>query len=165
MDPLDLVTAFASTGRLGPLRGGMTLPDVEALLGPFDSRMPESKPRRWKSRLHFWQDLELLVCHGLVVQIGLPLWRDRLALPPALCGWDAPRPCVLPLRTVTAALDSAGCTWTVAPNLVLGDDNLGLRTTEAGVGLTFVSGRLYTMSKPAFELDQNDHTPRQGRAS
>ncbi|WP_127357284.1 hypothetical protein [Actinacidiphila soli] len=56
-------------------------------------------------------------------------------------------------------------TWLVAPNLVLGDDHLGLRTTESGVGLTFVSGRLYTMSKPAFELDQNDHTPRQGRAS
>jgi hypothetical protein len=172
LDPLDLVVSLAETGRLGPLRCGMTLAEVQEVLGPFHDRIPQSKPRRWRPRLHFWDDLELLICHGMVVAIGLPLWRDTVGLPPAVGGWDAPRPAMLPLAEVIGALDAAGCGWREAPEEVLGAAARAVRTLDSGVVLACWADeggtavmRLGKVHKADYGVDQNDHSPRQGRAT
>jgi hypothetical protein len=172
LDPLDLVVSLAETGRLGPLRCGMTLTEVQEILGPFHDRISQSKPRRWKPRLHFWDDLELLVCHEMVVLIGLPLWRDTVQLPPVVCGWDAPRPAMLPLAEVIGALEAAGCGWREAPEEVLDAAARAVRILDSGVVLTFWLDeggtgvmRLGKVHKADYGVDQNDHSPRQGRAT
>jgi hypothetical protein len=172
LDPLDLVVSLAETGRLGPLRCGMTLAEVQEVLGPFHDRIPQSKPRRWKPRLHFWDDLELLICHGMVVAIGLPLWRDTVGLPPAVGGWDAPRPAMLPLAEVIGALEAAGCGWREAPEEVLDAAARAVRILDSGVVLAFWLDeggigvmRLGKVHKADYGVDQNDHSPGQGRAT
>ncbi len=132
MDPLDLVVSIAETGRLGPLWCGMTLAEVQEVLGPFHDRIPQSKPRRWRPRLHFWDDLELLICHGMV----------------------------------------AGCGWREAPEEVLGAAARAVRTLDSGVVLAFwldeggtAVMRLGKVHKADYGVDQNDHRPRQGRAT
>jgi hypothetical protein len=172
LEPLDLVVSLAQTGRLGPLRCGMTLAAVQEVLGPFHDRQPQSKPRRWKPRLHVWDDLELLMCHGMVVAIGLPLWRDTIELPPTVGGWDAPRPAMLPLAEVIGALEAAGCGWRAAPEEVLDAAARAVRTLDSGVVLAFWPDeggtevmRLGRVHKADYGVDQNDHSPRQGRAT
>ncbi|GAA3535807.1 hypothetical protein GCM10022419_014350 [Nonomuraea rosea] len=166
---LDLVARFATSGRLGPVHCGLPSQDLEALLGPFHDRTHDAKPRRWRPRFHFWDDLEILICHGLVLDIGIPLWRDTVALPAALSGWQRPAPARLPLPDVLNALDAAGCEWQEAPDIVLGDEARGIRTRRHDVRLVFVpedqSGtpRLHKIYKSDHEVDQNDHSPRQGR--
>lgn len=116
----------------------MTLQGVEELIGPFHDRMHDSKPRRRRPRLYFWDDVEVVICHGLVVDIGLPLWRESVTLPDGLRGQeDMPMPSHLPLSEVLDALDAAGCAWKDAPELVLGDRARGVRTLTHGVCLVF----------------------------
>ncbi|WP_336217118.1 hypothetical protein [Nonomuraea sp. LPB2021202275-12-8] len=170
-EALDVVVRFGSSGRLGPLRCGMPLQELETLIGPFHDRMHDSKPRRWRPRLHFWDDLEVLICHGLVIEVGVPLWRDTVALPSALSGWERPIAARLDMLEVLSALDTAGCEWEEAPGIVVGDRARGIRTRQHDVCLVFApeshsgDSRLHKIYKSDPEADQNDHSPRQGRAT
>ncbi|GAA4579544.1 hypothetical protein GCM10023194_05440 [Planotetraspora phitsanulokensis] len=146
----------------------MTLQGVEQLVGPFHDRMKDSKPRRWRPRLHFWEDLELLICHGSVLDIGVPLWRERVALPAALSGWQGPQPALLHMLDVLNALNQVGAEWEPAPGIVLGDEALGIRTHPHDVRLVFApddssdTPRLHKIHKSDCRVDLENHSPRQG---
>jgi hypothetical protein len=149
----------------------MHLQEVEALIGPFHDRMHDSKPRRWRPRLYFWDDLEILICHGLVIDVGVPLWRDTVALPTALSGWQRAAPARLNLPDVLNALDTAGCEWEETPSIVLGAEARGIRAHRHDVRLVFGperhsrDTRLHKIYKSDHQVDQNDHSPRQGLAT
>jgi hypothetical protein len=99
----------------------MTLGEVQEHLGPFHDRMRDSRPRRRRPRLHFFNDLEVLVCHDLVIGFTIPLWHESLDLPAAVTGWEMPCPGRVPYETVVAALDRADITWVDAPEKVMPD--------------------------------------------
>ncbi|XVS61674.1 hypothetical protein ACQPYE_25655 [Actinosynnema sp. CA-299493] len=168
----DLVVGFARTGRLGPLRCGMTLDEVQDLLGPFHGRMDDRKPRRWRPRLHFWDDLEVVICHGMVVTILVPAWRDTLRLPHAVSGWRAPHPAVMSYDDVLEALATAGCSWRDEEfeGSSSDDGSRSIRTAGGEVSLSFwrdgdaTDPRLYKAIKVDHSVDQGDHSPRQGPA-
>ena len=169
---LDLVVRFADSGRLGPLHCGMALQNVEELIGPFHDRMHDSKPRRWRPRLHFWHDLEVLICHGLVVEVSLPLWRESVTLPDALGGGNKSALSRLTISEVLNALDATGCAWKEAPALVLDNEARGVRTVAHDVHLVFGPEscdtgvlRLHKIYKADPDVDQENHSPRQGKTA
>lgn len=150
----------------------MTLQDVEELIGPFHDRTHDSKPRRWRPRLYFWHDVEVLICHGLVVEVGLPLWRESVTLPDALCEWNTPAPSRLTAPEVLNALDATECAWKEAQELVLGDEARGVRTVAHDVHLVFgpescdtSSLRLHKIYRTDPRVDQENHSPRRGRTA
>jgi hypothetical protein len=166
--PLDLAVAFAKTGVLGPLRCGATRSEVEQLLGPPHDEQKVRRPRRWVPRLYFWDDLEVAICHDLVVQIILPMWRDAVTVPAVLGGHGAPAPAHLPHPVVLAALDIAGCAWAPEPEVESKATECAIRTTPADVQMTFWTGsqqalHLYKVIKTDFSVDDNDQQPGQGR--
>lgn len=154
---LDLVVDFASSGQLGPLRCGMVLGEVQELLGPWHERADDPKPRRWRPRLYFWDDLEVVICHDVVVTILVPAWRDTVRLPRAVSGWSGPRPAMVSRVDVVAALAAAGCAWReVADGVVVGDVSLHFWPgDDAGL-------RLYKVIKDDHSVDLGDHSSRQG---
>jgi len=79
---------------------------------------------------------------------------------------------MLPLAEVIGALDAAGCGWREAPEEVLGAAARAVRTLDSGVVLAFWADeggtavmRLGKVHKADYGVDQNDHSPRQGRAT
>lgn len=139
MEPLDLAVRLAQTGTLDPLRCGMTLDEVQELLGPYHDRMDESRPRRWKPRLHFWEDLEVTICHDLVAAFMIPFWRDTLAMPRQLTGWAQPRPSRVPYQAALDALAAAGVEWVEAPEEGLGDSR-AIKAVSSSVVIVFWTG-------------------------
>lgn len=134
--------------------------------------MHDSKPRRRRPRPHFWHDLEVLICHGLVVEVGLPLWRESVTLPDALCGWGMPAPSLLTVSEVLSTLDATGCAWKEAPEPVCGDEARGVRTVAHDVRLVFGPECCYTDALRIHKIygsdpgeDQEHHSPRQGRTA
>lgn len=147
----------------------MTLDEVQELLGPFDGRMDDRKPRRWRPRLHFWDDLEVVICHGMVVTILVPAWRDTVCLPRAVSGWDAPRPAMVSYDDVLGALATADCLWRseASEGSPSDDEYRSIRTVVGNVSLSFwrddeADSRLYKVVKVDYSVDQGDHSPRQG---
>ncbi|GLW64004.1 hypothetical protein Arub01_22480 [Actinomadura rubrobrunea] len=142
-DALRLVVDFARTGRLGPLYCGMSLEQVEDLLGPPDDVQGRRRPHRRRPRYYLWgTDLQLLICDDTVVRISVPCWgsdRHPVGLPAPIGGWRRPPTSRLPMDDVIAALDAAGCSWREAPEMVVDRDGPGraIRTLETGVVLVF----------------------------
>jgi hypothetical protein len=165
--PLDIMVDFATTGRLGPVRCGTTMRELEGVLGPYSDRQNVRKPRPWRPRIYRWDDLELLICHDIVTSITVRLWPDEVALPTAITGWPAPRPVILPWGQVSTALKTAGCTWRDDPGMLLDDDARAIRIDGTDVSLAFTledSGRLlFNISKHDARVDQGDHSPRPRR--
>lgn len=162
---LDLVTRFAATGRLGPLHCGMDLHQTQEVLGPFNERAQDRRPRRWRPRLYFWDDLELLICHDTVVSIEIPLWRDTVQLPAVLDSVGKPRSALLLHRDVLGSLRDSGCDWYPNPKLVPGRENRGI-STAASTDLMFSPDprddrlRLYRIGTTDFSRDPGPHPDR-----
>ncbi|HEY9523356.1 MAG TPA: hypothetical protein VIR33_08955 [Thermopolyspora sp.] len=160
--PLTLVTHFAAARQLGPLRCGMSLQETQQILGAFHDRADDRRPRRWRPRLYFWDDLELLICHAMVVSINVPMWRDTVQLPAALDGLGQPQPALLLYPDVLRALHGAGDDCQENPRLVLDGESRGI-STGAGVNMVFWPDarddrlRLYEISKTDFSIDPGPH--------
>jgi hypothetical protein len=159
---MELVVDFAVSGRLGPVACGQTLAEVQQLLGPYEWRMEDRRPRRWRPRLHGWGDLELVICHDVVVTIGLQTWRDHIDLPEVLGLPRSPGLAMLGYDDVLAGLRRAGCAWHRADDVVSGDGTVGIRTVVADVQLAFWSTGNGLRLKAAFKSDPGPH-PDHGR--
>lgn len=164
---LDIVVDFAATGRLGPVRCGTSMSELEDVLGPYRDRQTVRKPRPWRPRIYRWDDLELLICHDVVTSITVRLRPDEIALPTAITGWPAPRAAMLPWGQVSTALKTAGCAWRDDPGMLLDEDARAIRIHDTDVSLAFTpqdSGRLlFNISKHDADVDQGDHSPRPRR--
>ncbi|PPK97991.1 hypothetical protein CLV92_102142 [Kineococcus xinjiangensis] len=165
---LSLLLQVSRSGHLGPLVCGMPLQPLEQILGPAHDRQRQTRPRRWRPRLHYWDDLEVLICHGMVIAFTIPTWGEELTLPTALTGWaTSTQPSLLSRTEMLTALAAAGLTCHAEPRLVLDDDAEGIHVLNGGVDLVFLTeggeSRLSTLSKRRYDLDTNDHSPRQGR--
>ncbi|WP_283137541.1 hypothetical protein [Rhizohabitans arisaemae] len=153
---VELLIGIARTGELGPLRCGMTLGEVQEHLGPFHDRMRDRRPRRWRPRLYFWNDLEVLICFDRVIGITVPMWQESLDLPAVVTGWEAPCPPRVPYETVVAALDASGITWVDAPEEVM-EDARAIRIPRSNTLITFwaVDGSSRTYKVFMLPADRN----------
>ncbi|MEU6743989.1 hypothetical protein [Streptosporangium sandarakinum] len=129
------MAGFGTTGRIGPLRCGASLPDIAAVLGPpwYSGRISERS--RWPHRF-VYGDIELCVC------------PCRIVTPVSVQTWHAP---IEPLSTRTnmitsfsgrmtywqiiGALDAAGCGRRPAPYRFPG--GAYLQAVPSGVVFTF----------------------------
>jgi hypothetical protein len=164
---LHLVVDIAARGRLGGLACGQSLEQIQTLMGPFHERRTDRSPRIWRPRLHFWDDLEVLMCHGMAIGLTVPMWRDTVTLPAAAIGWTRPQPGLLARTDVLAALTSAGISWIPLRRSRPDDTSDVVHIRDSGASLTFGhhqhpdQRRLHSVTVFHPEVDPNDHRPDQ----
>jgi hypothetical protein len=163
---LQVVVDLAGGGRLGEVACGLSLTRIEALIGPFHERRTDLNPRSWRPRLHFWDDLEVLVCHEMAIGMTLPTWRDTVTLPPAT-RWPGPLPVRLSRGEVLPALTDAGIDWTPASRPTQNGRGNAVHVPDTRTSLLFDTDpepdrqRLHSVTVFRPEVDQNDHRPDQ----
>jgi hypothetical protein len=164
---LHLVVDIAARGRLGGLACGQSLEQIQSLMGPFHERKTDRDPRIWRPRLHFWDDLEVLVCHGMAIGLTVPTSRDTVTLPAAATGWTRPQPGLLARTDVLPALESAGIRWIPLRPGRPDDSSDVVHVPGSGASLTFAchpqpeKRRLHSVTVFHPEVDPNDHRPGQ----
>jgi hypothetical protein len=164
---LHLVVDIAARGRLGQLKCGQSLEQIQSLIGPFHERRTDRSPRVWRPRLHFWDDLEVLVCHGMAIGLTVPTGRDTVTLPAAATGWTRPQPGLLARTEVLAAMASAGIRWIPLRRSRPDDTSDVLLIPDSRASLKFGHHRqpdrrrLHSVTVFHPEVDPNDHRPDQ----
>ncbi|MEU3077142.1 hypothetical protein [Streptomyces laurentii] len=136
MELLDILTAMAKTGRLGPVSIGTDWDEVTAALGePWDIGTL-GHDAEWP-RLFAYGDLELSVCQcRRVAFVFVQTWRDTVELPPSVAGGAGVFPGLVSYADVTSALGQADCPWQPNPALTFADQ-CSLTVTSSGAGFTF----------------------------
>ncbi|GGQ27448.1 hypothetical protein [Streptosporangium pseudovulgare] len=135
MTALDVMTEFGSTGRIGPLRCGVSLTGIATVLGPPWAIGRVSKRTRWPY-LFSYGHVELCVCRcRTVTTLSVQTWHDVVELPDVMTNTITPLPSRLTYRQITAALGAAGCLW--QPVLRQSSGGAELRTRPLGVAFTF----------------------------
>lgn len=115
MIPLEVMADFGTTGRIGPLRCGASLPDIAAVLGPpwYSGRI--SKHTRWP-HMFVYGDIELCVCRcRTVTSVSVQTWYDPIELLNTRTNTITSFPGRMTYWQIIGALDAAGCRWQPAP--------------------------------------------------
>jgi hypothetical protein len=135
---MDVLVDFSRTGRIGPLRCGMSLAEAEDLLGagrPHPAHI--MKGPDIDGYPYSWDGLRLEVTQRAVSGIGLALWPGSTAKLPPLVLPDSESYETTVLRDeLIAALDDAGCRHVVNGNLTFGRQS-SIITQPAGVCAVF----------------------------
>ncbi len=119
---MDVLVAFARTGRIGSLRCGMPLTEAEELLGPGRPHPAIlMKGPGIDDYPYFWGGLKLVVTQRAVSGIWIGLWPGSTAKLPSLVlpASESFEATVLREELVTA-LDTAGCEHHVNDTLTFG---------------------------------------------
>ena len=170
---LQMVVDLAGAGRLGALECGLSLTQIQDLIGPFHERKTDLNPRSWRPRLHFWDDLEVLVCHEMAIGLTVPTWRPTVTLPAATIRWTGPLSVQLSRAEVLPALADAGIEWTPLnrpPQNGRAVDAVHVPGSRTSLIFTTAPEperqRLHSVIVFRPEVDPNDHRPDQtGSAS
>ncbi|WP_086821642.1 hypothetical protein [Allokutzneria sp. NRRL B-24872] len=138
MSLLDVLVDFARTGRVGPLRCGMSLAEAEDLLGPGRPHPAiVMKGPDINGYPYSWSALDLSVTRRTVSSIRINLWPGSTAtLPPLVLPDAVPFDATVLREDMLAALDDAGCAHEVDENLTFGNQS-GTLAQPAGVGMIF----------------------------
>jgi hypothetical protein len=135
---MNVLVDFARTGRIGPLRCGMSLTEAEDLLGPgrphpaHVMRGPEIDGYPYS-----WDGLKLEVTRRAVSDISINLWAGTTAkLPPLVLPDSESFPATVLREELIEALDAAGCRHEVNSALTFGEQS-SIRTEPAQVCAVF----------------------------
>ncbi|MFF7260176.1 hypothetical protein ACFZCL_07780 [Streptomyces sp. NPDC008159] len=119
---MDVLVDFSLTGRIGPLRCGMSLAEAEDLLGPGRPHPAHIlKGPDIDGYPYSWGALRLEVTQRAVSGIGLDLWPgSTVRLPPLVLPDSESYETTVLREELIAALDGAGCRHVVNGNLTFG---------------------------------------------
>ncbi|GAA3424583.1 hypothetical protein GCM10018953_17660 [Streptosporangium nondiastaticum] len=129
------MAGFGTTGRIGPLRCGASLPDIAAVLGPpwYSGRISERT--RWPHRFAYG-DIELCVCRcRTVTSISVQTWHDPIELLNTRTNTITFLSGRMTYWQIIGALDAAGCRWRPTPYRFPG--GAYLQTVPSDVVFTF----------------------------
>ncbi|MFJ5779056.1 hypothetical protein [Streptomyces sp. NPDC093094] len=142
MTLMNVLVDFARTGRIGPLRCGMSLVEAEDLLGrgrPHPAHImmgPDIDGYPYS-----WNGLQLVVTQRAVSGIWINLWPGSAAgLPPLVLPDSESFEATVLREELTTALDTAGCHHEANPVLTFGEQS-SILTRPAEVCAVFSSPR------------------------
>ncbi|WP_327087786.1 hypothetical protein OIE66_36530 [Nonomuraea sp. NBC_01738] len=132
---LSIVTRFAATGEIGPVRCGASLNDIAETFGEPHDLGRVFRSNQWPRR-YAYGDVELCVCQcRTVTMVSVSTARDPMELPDPEIDALAVFPDRMTYSQVAAALDDAGCRWAAQPDEQ--PDRREVRTDPAGIALVF----------------------------
>lgn len=152
-----VLTQFATTGELGPIRCGTPLNTIAEALGPPWDIGRITQRRRWP-HLFSYGDVEICVCHcRTVTTISVQAHRNPVELPNPTTNTLTAYPSRLTWKTITDSLTTAGCRWHTRPDDL--PDRIELHTEPAGVSFTFRTGHEPLLEQAGHTITTHDCTP------